>query len=369
MLINLLNNFKLNKYKAALAFIILALLITVGCGKRKAPLPPNEKIPQRVEIFGTQKGNEIILSWTVPIQKLSDDNTSNIVRSDVYRLVEPFNSSLTLSEEEFSSNSVMIASLPVSASPTDTASKTIIYSDSLEFAGQAARLRYAIRFVNSLGQKAGFSNFLLIEPTSNVAKSPTNLKAVVTENFVRLNWESPATNVDESKPANVLGYNIYRLADNKTVKLLNNAPVNDNEFLDNFFEFGKPYRYFVRTVSLGKNGEPVESHDSNSAEIIARDIFPPSAPSAITIAAAPNNLSIFFAFNTEKDIAGYKIYRTEISNQPKSEWTILTTDLLRTNTFQDTAVLSGKTYFYYLVAVDKAGNISKPSEVVSETAP
>jgi len=361
----MLNNFKLNKHKAALTFIILALLINLCCGKRKPPLPPIEKISQRVEVLGTQKGNQIILSWE--ISENVDQSNLNIVRTDVYRLIEPISSPLALSEEEFSSNSVLIASLPVTGN--EIKSKKMTFNDTLEFAGQAVRLRYSLRFVNSSGQKAAFSNFLLIEPTAKIAQSPTNLKATAGENFIRLDWITTNDNVDGSKPADILGYNIYRLSDTDSVKLLNTSPLSEKYFLDKFFEFEKAYKYFVRTVSLGTNGEPVESKDSDSVEIIARDVFPPDAPGAITIAAAPNNLSIFFAFNSENDIAGYKIYRSEISNQPISQWTLLTADLLKTNTFQDTSVKSGKTYFYYLIAVDKAGNISKPSDIVSETAP
>ncbi len=100
-----------------------------------------------------------------------------------------------------------------------------------------------------------------------------------------------------------------------------------------------------------------------------KDIFAPSPPSAVTIAAAPNNLSIFFALNLERDVAGYRIYRTTDLNQPKSEWQLLNSQLVLTNTFQDIKVESGKTYYYYLTAVDKAGNISEPSEVFSETTP
>ena len=37
------------------------------------------------------------------------------------------------------------------------------------------------------------------------------------------------------------------------------------------------------------------------------------------------------------------------------------------NTFQDTDVESGKTYYYYLTATDKFNNVSDPSEIVSET--
>ena len=47
----------------------------------------------------------------------------------------------------------------------------------------------------------------------------------------------------------------------------------------------------------------------------------------------------------------------------------MTLNLLETNTFQDIEVTSGKTYHYYLTATDKFGNVSEPSEVVSETIP
>ena len=125
----------------------------------------------------------------------------------------------------------------------------------------------------------------------------------------------------------------------------------------------------MRTVSLGSNGIPVESTESNVFEVSPADTFPPSAPAAITIAAAPLSLSIFFAVNPERDISGYRIYRSESPTLPKAEWQLLTKELLTTNTFQDTKIEAGKTYYYYLTAIDTAGNVSDPSEVVSETAP
>ena len=42
---------------------------------------------------------------------------------------------------------------------------------------------------------------------------------------------------------------------------------------------------------------------------------------------------------------------------------------LTKTTFQDENVESGKKYYYYLTAVDQTGNVSPPSEVVSETVP
>jgi hypothetical protein len=354
--------------KASLALLTVVVLMFSACGKRTPPLPPIERVPQRVEITGFQQGNIINLIWTMPPRNASESSTLNINRVEIYRLAEPLNSGLSLTEEEFASRSTLINSFPLS--DTDFARKQINYKDTLEFAGQAVRLRYALRFVNASGQRAGFSNFLLIEPTARIAASPSLLQVSVSEDAVLLDWIPPESNVDNSRPANILGYNIYRKSgENVDYRLLNNQPITKNQFSDAFFDFGNRYSYLVRTVSLGSNGEPIESLDSNTVSVIPEDKFPPTPPTAITIAAAPNNLSIFFAVNPEKDIAGYRIYRSTDSNLPKANWQLLTRELLTSNTFQDQTVESGKIYFYYLIAVDRTGNISAPSEVVSETAP
>lgn len=362
-----LSNSPANKTVLALT-IFLLLSINLSCGKRKAPLPPIEEVSQRVEISGFQRGSQIRLNWIMPARNAADASILNVNRINIYRLAEPLDASLTLSESDFSSKSTLVATLPVKSE--DFGLKNFNYFDTLEFAGQTARLRYAIRFVNSAGQIAAFSNFLIIEPTAKVAEAPKSVTAGVAETSVKLKWLAPGSNVDGSKPVNLLGYNIYRSAsETEAAKLLNQTPSAKTEFDDNFFEFDKKYFYFIRSVSVDGSGNPVESTESNIVNVFAKDIFPPAAPTAVTIGAAPNNLSIFFAENSEKDIDGYKIFRSSEKDLPLSGWQNLTLELLKTNTFQDTKVEPGKTYYYYLVAVDKSGNQSRPSEVVSETAP
>lgn len=367
MLFQTLNHIKHKYNKAVLAFIFFSLLISAGCGKRKPPLPPVERVAQRVEISGFQRGNKVLLSWKMAARNAADGNLLNISRADIYRLTEPATSSSTISEEEFASRSTLIATVPITDS--DFALKEMSFSDTLSFAGQQVRIRYAVRFANAAGQKAGFSNFLVIEPTAKVAGIPEKLSSELTQTSVNLRWTPPAQNIDGSTPPNILGFNIYRIDENKALKLLNTSPVTRSEFGDRTFEFEKNYTYFVRTVSLGANGEPLESADSATLSILPKDTFAPNAPSAVTIAASPNTISIFFATNTENDIAGYRVYRSLDANQPKTDWTLLTPQLLSTNTFQDANVESGKTYYYYLTAVDKFGNVSSSSEVVSETVP
>jgi fibronectin type 3 domain-containing protein len=304
----------------------------------------------------------------MPARNASPGSVLHISRADIYRLAEPLSSPQALSEEEFASRSTLVATLNIR--DTDFGAKELIFADTLQFAGQAARLRYAIRFVNASGQKAGFSNFFLLEPAARIAGSPTSLSAAVTQNAVMLDWEAPTTNVDGSTPVSLLGYNVYRSASDKVpAKLLNQTPVSDSNFNDEFFEFDKTQYYFVRSVSVGTGGEPVESRESNIVEIIPKDTFPPSAPASITVAATPTTISIFFATNPEKDVVRYRLYRSTDPNADKTSWEMLTPEGLTTNTFQDTRVESGRTYYYYLTAVDKAGNVSEPSDIVSETVP
>lgn len=359
-------HFKTNKTAAML--LMFYLLIGLNCGKRKPPLPPVERVTQTVSVSGIQKGNRIILNWTMPARNASQNSVLNIDRIDIYRLAEPSSSTLSLTEEEFISRSTLLASKDVSRD--DFNLKQLSFSDELKFAGQPVRLIYGLRLVNSSGQKASFSNFVVIEPTAKVSLPPSDVESQISEENVLLNWRVPEKNIDGTVPANISGFNVYR----KTLgagefQLLNKTPLSQPSFSDNTFTFGENYVYLVRTVSTGIEAEPVESLDSNEIEVSPKDIFPPAPPKAITIAAAPNNLSIFFATNIEKDLAGYKVFRSTERNLPKSEWENLTPEILTTNTFQDKRVVSGQTYFYYLTAIDKTGNESDPSEIVSEVAP
>jgi hypothetical protein len=362
------NGFKHLISKAALALLATVLLFSLSCGKRRPPLPPTERIPQRVDLSGFQRGSNVMLSWRMPARNAGKGSVLNISRADIYRLAEPANTPLTLSEEEFASRSILIATVPIT--DADFGLKNLSFQDRLEFAGQAARLRYSVRLANASGQKAAFSNFVIIEPVSRVAEAPTSLSAEFSQDAVTLRWDPSIENVDKTKPPNLLGYYVYRSTSEKEpAKLLTKAPVTGTSYRDEFFEFGKQYFYFVRAVSASTESVPIESDESNIIKVKPVDTFPPSPPAAITLAAGQGVISIFFAVNPEKDIAGYKIYRSTDPGTEKSKWTLLTPQLLTTNTFQDKTVESGKTYYYYLTATDSTGNVSEPSEVVSEPAP
>ena len=352
--------------------LLLGAVIFSGCGKRRPPLPPIERVQQRTELLsGAQQGNEVILSWPAPQRNAPDSSVQSIRRIDVYRLAEKPGAPLALTEEEFAARSTLVGSLTFEQ--IQTAGDTLTYRDALELAGQPTRLRYALRYVNASGQRAAFSNFLTIEPAARIAQAPTlAADPKLTEDAITLTWQPPAANIDGSTPVNLLGYNVYRLDESQSEPNqvpINSALVSGTQYSDKNFQFGNNYRYVVRSVSLGTGGAQVESLNSNSVPVAARDIFAPAPPERPSVAPDFGRLAIFFAANKETDIAGYNLYRSTDPNLSKDQWTKLNQSLLTRTTYQDERVESGKTYYYYLTAVDTAGNVSNPSEVGSERVP
>ena len=351
---------------------LCALALAPTCGKRRPPLPPIERVPQRTEeLTGIQRGNEVILIWPAPPRNAREGSVQSIRRVDVYRVAEKPTAPLPLTEDQFSARAILIGSVPY-----DEIRKSgthLTYTDTLELAGEPARLRYAIRYVNSAGQRAAFSNFFLTEPAAKVAEPPTVIKTgnEYSETAITLTWLAPAKNSDGSTPVNLLGYNVYRTSaaqPEAEPRALNPEPVTGKQYQDKKFKFGEKYVYFVRSVSLGTEGKPVESLDSNSLALSQPDTYKPAAPEGLGIGPAPGRLSLFWVANSEPDLAGYIVFRSSDPSLPK-DWTRLTPTLYAKTTFTDDKVETGKTYYYYVRAVDTAGNQSEPSQVVSETVP
>jgi predicted phage tail protein len=143
------------------------------------------------------------------------------------------------------------------------------------------------------------------------------------------------------------------------------------EYRDTSFQFGHTYLYEVRQV-MQFGTETVESADSAPAVLSAKDIFPPAAPQgveAVSVAAtngAPTYTELTWTINSETDLAGYNVYRSDEGGTPGQK---LNSELLRAPTFRDMSVQPGKAYFYRVGAVDQSGNESTLSPAVEAQVP
>src|SRR2546423_6040355 len=75
--------------KALIALSAVVLLTGLSCGKRKPPQPPKERVTQRVELSGFQRGSNVVLSWKMPARNAGKGSILNISGVDIYRLAEP----------------------------------------------------------------------------------------------------------------------------------------------------------------------------------------------------------------------------------------------------------------------------------------
>ena len=346
--------------------IIVTMISNLGCGKRRPPIAPKKKSVERVEISPLQRGSEISISWRYNPTPVSDASIGAVVRADIYRLVLKGDSRESISDDEFTERSGIIGSVEYDAKSGTP--ELVSYKDGLDLSKGSLKVLYAVRLVAKSGERLPFSKIVRLNVTSKVSRPIELLSATPNQDAVTVTWKPSDANLDGTQPANLLGYNLYRIEGQNGAVLINKSPVADDRYSDGTFKFGSSYKYFVRAVHSTDTGL-TESDPSNQISITPVDVFPPAPPSAITIAASPKAISIFFAFNQESDIAGYRIFRSEDGELDKSKWLELSKSPIKTTTFQDESVTAGKTYFYFILAVDSVGNLSDPSEVVSETVP
>ena len=180
---------------------------------------------------------------------------------------------------------------------------------------------------------------------------------------IELEWRPPAQLLD-GRPVRLLaGYRVYRSPTGKPGSFQLLAESKDPLYLDGDFEFGHAYSYEVR--ALFKQAQIVaESEPSQPYEVIPRERFPPARPAGLTAIYTNGAVELVWTANSEKDLAGYYVYRRQ-KGEPRRK---LNDTLLPTPILRDSGVEPGRVYLYQVTAVDLAKNESQPSaEVEVET--
>lgn len=131
----------------------------------------------------------------------------------------------------------------------------------------------------------------------------------------------------------------------------------------------KRYFYRITATRQGMNAEVTEVGDfftKSSAE----DGIPPASPKSIQVAMTEkvNQVTITWSGNTEADLKGYKIYRSEL---PAAGFLEIQNTLIAKGRerYIDAGVFPGKKYYYRVSAIDVAGNEGGGSDIVSILVP
>ncbi|MGH9698383.1 MAG: fibronectin type III domain-containing protein [Candidatus Acidiferrales bacterium] len=376
-----------------LLFILFSTfaLIAAGCASPGEPLERRPPVPTAVsDLAAHQSGNNVILTFTLPTETTQHLALAHSPEIEIYRTFAPVSSPTPLATQAGKTaggTPTLFLTIPSAMVAQYVAQNHVRYEDALkpeDFAqNRELQAVYMVRTRASEKRASADSNLaaLSIFPS---ALPIADARARVTHAAIILDWTPPQKTLAGSA-VSLAGYRMYRgEADasvpesaGETPKLKSPlAPIGDagssaNTFSDYNFEFGNTYVYSVRSL-VQYSGETLESADSNWVVVKPRDTFPPSVPQGLIVTMAPEqgqtpaHLELSWAINSETDIAGYNVYRSE---QEGTAGTRLNTEVLLTPAFRDMNAVPGRLYFYSVTAVDRTGNESAASAAVSGSVP
>jgi len=165
-----------------------------------------------------------------------------------------------------------------------------------------------------------------------------------------------------------IAYNVYESATptagaNPVETRLTSSPITETTFVDNRITWGVERCYLVRSVAI-LGGLSVVSEATPPACRTLVDTFPPTAPKGLNVVPGQGYVSLIWQPNTEKDLAGYLVLRGEA---PGDKLVPITPAPISDTTFTDD-VPAAVRYVDAVQAVDRAGNVSPPSNPVEASA-
>ena len=330
-----------------------------GCGVQGIPHPPRLEVPEKItDLSVAQIGQSLEIHFTFPQQTADGQRITNPLEIEILRALAPPSAGLSkLPEPEIWTRLIRSEWLPYAQGNNVSYSAHLTEREFHDWRGQtlAVAVRTLTRGYRHRAIESEPSNFVDV-PIFDVSEPVGNMKCVVTEKAVEVQFSPPTRTLSGELIHDLAGYQIYRSATGKVGSYEMVGETASSPFRDGKFEFGKEYYYQVRVV-FGKPGHLAMSDASPALKITPRDVFPPGPPQGLQSIYSAGAVELVWTANTEADLAGYNVYRMDGETAQR-----VNKELLRTPIFRDTSAAPGKTLTYYVTAVDLSGNESKPSE-------
>jgi len=326
------------------------------------PQPPRLEVPERItDLSVFQVGRRLEIRFTLPQQALDGERLTKPLEIEILRAHLPSGSQLPKSPPLALWTSLLPGQWARYANDGSVIYPAALSEDEFK-SGRGGESIIAIRTLTR-----GFHHRPLESEPSNLVRlrvldvsGPVDhMESKTTEKAIELSWQPAVMTLEGQAVKWLAGYRIYRSPTGKPGSFQLVGETKEPSYLDRDFEFGHAYSYQVRAL-FKADGTIAESEPSQPYGVIPRDIFPPARPTGLTALYTSGAVELVWTANTEKDLAGYYVYRREDGEQPSR----LNKELLRTPILRDTSVKPGHTYFYRVTAVDLSNNESQPCEEV-----
>lgn len=394
--------------RSGLSAVAAALLIayTGGCASPGQPRPPSLDLPEVVtDLTAERVGGVVQLRWTTPERTTDHIDIKGPMTAEVCRM--------SVSSAQPPPVCSSVARLPVRPGVTQS-------SESLPpvlTVDPPTLLAYRVQIFNAHGRSAGSSPEVFV--ASGAAPPPVDqFRATAALDGAVIEWEKkdtaavveldrlpvaadgtvvePVLPKTTSKPSSKSPIKKQAGTSKKhapasTPKLLQTAPPAPTEVklrtprqladtggtVDRTARMGESYRYTaqrVRSVTLEGHTIELRSFASAQVTVVMRNTFPPHAPTGLEAVpggatAADRSIDLSWTPNTDRDLAGYIVYRQEIDAKGVAAGTAtrLNPTPVAGPAYRDQTAIAGHRYAYFVTAVDTAGNESTPSETVQES--
>jgi hypothetical protein len=353
-----------------------------GCASIGPPEAPSLELPKPPsDLRAARKGDKVTLTWTVPARTTDRQSVRYLGKTKICRSTEapPKQCGTEVGEAAPPADFEQVrkrSDKKLMAAFTDTLPAALEEEHATDFA------TYAVEVLNTAGRGAGISNQVRV-PLMPTLPPFGDFSVQATAPGMLISWRCPTKSVGKSEIKYL--FRIYRRPESSSSEtkiadvmatectLGAAAAAEITTFLDQTVEWEKTYFYRGTVVSVmetaGRAAVEVEGEDTPKVRVFAHDIFPPAVPSGLqAVFSGPGQqafIDLIWTPVLDADLEGYNVYRREEG----AAFVKINTELVKTPAFRDSPVVSGKTYFYSVSAVDQRGNESARSEEASESVP
>lgn len=221
---------------------------------------------------------------------------------------------------------------------------------------------YRVMGLDAAGKESAEIGHGTVSVRASRPRAVPKVSAKAGDGTVTLTWSYPKYTGGAGDFA--IGFHVYRSAPGEAEHAIDPVPVLRNDamtprFTDPNARNGVRYVYTVRAFDvLGREGPGA------SASVTPVDHVPPAPPTELAVQPGDGVVTLVWRMSPELDAAGYLVER---STGLDETFKAVTPERLPVDApmWVDSAVVGGTQYFYRVIAIDRAGNRSQPSNALS----
>jgi hypothetical protein len=331
------------------------VLLAGGCGKKMTPLSPDKVLPGPVREFRvSQEGESLVLSWFIPRENQLGQPLTQLQGCRLYRAEDKGVQARAACVTDF----VLLAEIDLAYSKVgEVQGEALVFQDKNLLPDR--RYWYRVAAYDQEGYLGKWSP-IVTHAWGLLPRPPQDLKAQAGDRAVRLSWPAVTQLTSGGPLLDLGGYRVYRRSGEGAWLRVTPEPISQTDFQDVAVLNEVEYNYQVRAVRR-VGPEWLESLPSPTRAALPEKLTPPPPLLNLVAVGGAEGVELRWDPSPSPDLAGYRVYRR---GPGEADFVRLTPALVKRPMFVDTRVERGKTYHYYVTAVDdsRRANESLPSE-------